>query len=95
MHNLMASSNKGGVDSTQFKAKKTVFRESHKSEGGQQVQAVMAGWKCSTYQYLGSMQMKVCDNPAGLCVCVCVLSSLSVARANRLTNDKASALATG
>eukprot|EP00752_Nemacystus_decipiens_P009980 g8900.t1 len=58
VHNLMASSNKGGVDSTQFKAKKTVFRESHKSDGGQQVQAVMAGWNCSTYQYLGSMQMK-------------------------------------
>ena len=69
VQNLMASSNKGGVDSTQFKAKKTVFRESHKSEGGQQVQAVMAGWKCSTYQYLGSMQMKVCVR---VCVCVCV-----------------------
>lgn len=70
VHNLMASSNKGGVDSTQFKAKKTVFRESHKSgsEGGQQVQAVMAGWKCSTYQYLGSMQMKVCV-VCVLCVC--------------------------
>lgn len=59
VNNLMASSNKGGVDSTQFKAKKTVFRESQKLDGGQQVQAVMAGWKCSTYQYLGSMQMKV------------------------------------
>ncbi|CBJ29477.1 conserved unknown protein [Ectocarpus siliculosus] len=58
VNNLMASSNKGGVDSTQFKAKKTVFRESQKLDGGQQVQAVMAGWKCSTYQYLGSMQMK-------------------------------------
>lgn len=49
----------GGVDSTQFKAKKTVFKESHKSEGGQVVQSTMDGWKCSTYQYLGSMQMKV------------------------------------
>lgn len=49
----------GGVDSTQFKAKKTVFRQSEKSEGGQPVQASMDGWKCSTYQYLGSMQMKV------------------------------------
>lgn len=47
------------MDSTQFKAKKTVFRQSEKSEGGQPVQASMDGWKCSTYQYLGSMQMKV------------------------------------
>lgn len=73
VHNLMASSNKGGVDSTQFKAKKTVFREaSQKSEGGQQVQAVMAGWKCSTYQYLGSMQMKVrcCGGGGGVDVFV-------------------------
>ncbi|CAM9786219.1 unnamed protein product, partial [Pylaiella littoralis] len=58
VRNLMASSNKGGVDSTQFKAKKTAFRESQKLEGGQAVKAVIAGWKCSTYQYLGSMQMK-------------------------------------
>ncbi|CAN0150887.1 unnamed protein product, partial [Laminaria digitata] len=58
VHNLMASSNKGGVDSTQFKAKKTVFKESQKLDGGQPVQASMAGYKCSTYQYLGSMQMK-------------------------------------
>lgn len=49
----------GGVDSTQFKAKKTVFRESQKSEGGQPVQVSMDGYKCSTYQFLGSMQMKV------------------------------------
>jgi len=71
VNNLMASSNKGGVDSTQFKAKKTVFKESHKStEEGKQVQAVMAGWKCSTYQYLGSMQMKVRPFYSTLCACL-------------------------
>lgn len=62
-------SNQGGVDSTQFKAKKTVFRESQKpskmkSDGGPQSQAFMDGWKCSTYQYLGHMQMRV----SGVCL---------------------------
>ena len=55
------------MDSTQFKAKKTVFRESHKtskakakSEGGQQPgPALIDGWKCSTFQYMGNMQMRV------------------------------------
>lgn len=47
------------MDSTQFKAKKTVFRQAERSENGQPVRVALDGFKCSTYQYLGHMQMKV------------------------------------
>lgn len=65
----------GGVDSTQFKAKKTVFRQAEKSENGQPVRVTVDGYECSTYQYLGTMQMKVSRGRATRPRHECVLAS--------------------